>query len=149
MSRANAYIKFNDTGHLYFGGYNGTVDYMKSNILLITKETVKKYSVSDICLDGIRFYYEDEPDDYTREELESMCKNSTDCEIYTDYGGGYYWKAKGYERNPDTFSIITKNLSPYEDDFYESEDEDDTCVIHGEPDWMNDVRALIQRFRKE
>ena len=145
MSRANAYIKFNDTGHLYFGGYDGTTDYMKPNILPITKETVKKYGVSDICLSGITFYYEFEPQEFTEEEFESMVKNSTDCEIYTDYGGGYYWEAKGYERNPDTFSIITKNLSPY----YYDELEDDTYMTDGEPDWMDDVRALIKKFRDE
>ena len=136
MSRACAYIKFTNSGNLYFGGYCGTCDYMKSHILPITKENVDKYAVSDICLDGIKFYYEFEPD-VSDDDYKEMCKNSSPCEIYSTYGGGFYWEAFGYERGEDTFSVITKRLSPYYgEEAYES-------MVDGEPDWMDEVRAAI------
>ena len=73
MSRANGLIKFKD-GSIKWTIYNGTVDQMHPLYYNTNEEAWKGYK----------------HDDYPE-----VCKHEKETvEIYSDYGGGFYWEGK-------------------------------------------------------
>ena len=126
MSASFALIKFKKTGNIYYGCYEGTSDLLLPYIC-----------TPEECYDEHNGYYS--PIRCCR-ELHARAGNQSwiisddelkgsyldDVEIYSDYGGGFYWKSSGCE------AIKKVNVwgTPLEDDY--------TNVMDGVPVWVTE-----------
>lgn len=119
MSAAFALVKFKKTGNIYYGCYEGSSDIM-----------VPFICTPDEC-------YDEETDCYwaitycrkldCQHETWKFPDNVTDLddiEIYSDYGGGFYWSGTGSE----SIRMIKDYLNPWEECYRDMKD--------GEPDWV-------------
>ena len=121
MSRAIAFIRFNKTGNIYYGCYDGTVDLMYSSFT----EYQDNFDIFDWCSEHCY--------DYQKID-KNLIKDEDDIEIYSDYGGGFYWDGKGSEK----YKIITEGFDPWSD--YSN------SPIDGQPEWVKNKFAEINKF---
>lgn len=120
MSRATGLVKFLDTGNIYLGVYKGTSDVFYQRIC-----------TPEDCYDRKEKYFA--PISYFEEleALEPNWKQPKDCElrpveIYTDYGGGFFWEGLGNEK----LRFVDWNSCPI---YYGELDE-----VDGTPDWAKE-----------
>lgn len=118
MSRAIALIRFNKTGNIYYGCYDGTNDIMYNSFT----EYQDNFSIFDWCSEHCY--------DYQKID-KTLIKDEDDIEIYSDYGSGFYWDGKGSEE----YRVITKNFSPWYD--Y------DLHYINGKPYWVEEFMVNV------
>lgn len=124
MSRTIALIKFRKTGNIYCGCYNGTTDVMYDFLY----KWNPNINVFDYC------------NEHANDSLEIIKNNKIDdidnIEIYSDYGGGFYWDGKGSEK----FKIIIEGLNPWND--YSN------LPTDGQPEWVKNKFAEMYTFEK-
>ena len=118
MSKAIALIRFNKTGNIYYGCYDGTIDVMYSSFT----EYQDNLDIFDWCSEHCC--------DYQKID-KNLIKDEDNIEIYSDYGGGFYWDGKGSEEH----RIITKNFTPWYD--Y------DLNYIDGKPYWVEEFMVNV------
>ena len=116
MSRAIAFIRFNKTGNIYYGCYDGTVDLMYSSFT----EYQDNFDIFDWCSEHCY--------DYQKID-KNLIKDEDDIEIYSDYGYGFYWDGKGSEK----YKIITEGFDPWGD--YSN------LPTDGQPEWVKNYLA--------
>lgn len=127
MSRAFGLVRFKTTGNIYYGCYNGTSDIMLP--FLCTPEEC--YDEKLDCYCAIIYCQElrkkrgswDFPSDVT--DLDEV-------EIYSDYGGGFYWPGSGSE----SARMLDTHLNPWEEVYDEVKD--------GRPDWVMDFLEELE-----
>lgn len=121
MSRSYGLVKFKKTGNIYFGCYNGTTDIMLPFICTPEEcynENVDCYCSISYCMElGAR---------YGSWKLPDNVDDLDEVEIYSDYGGGFYWPGKGSE----SAKMLDRYLNPYEECYEE--------MIDGQPEWVKD-----------
>lgn len=127
MSATYALVRFKKTGNIYFGCYEGTSDTM--NPFICTPEECYdemsdcycsiSYCRGLLLSRGYRF-----PDNVT--DLDEV-------EIYSDYGGGFYW--------PGTGSESIKMIEDYRDPWEECYEK----MIDGKPEW---VEEFLKQFEE-
>ena len=107
MSRAWGVVRFKSDGKLMYYLYDGT---------------------SDICNPNLC----DSMDDVWQDHKWSKCNCYQDepVEIYSDYGGGFYWNGKACRH----CNVITKGLEPWTDD-----EDEVISITDGQPDWLGEV----------
>lgn len=121
MSRAFALVKFKRTGNIYYGCYNGTPDIMLPFLCTPQEcydKTLNCYCAITYCQDLAR-----------QRDSWKFPDNVTDLdeiEIYSDYGGGFYWPGTGSE----SIKMINDFLNPWEEVYEKMKD--------GQPDWVKD-----------
>lgn len=119
MSRTYGLVRFNKTGNIYFGCYNGTSDVMIPYICTPEEcydEKVDCYLSISYCQDLSR--------QHGTWEFPDNVDDLDEIEIYSDYGGGFYWPGIGSE----SVKMIKDYLNPYEECYDEMTD--------GQPDWV-------------
>lgn len=127
MSAAIALIRFNKTGNVYYGDYEGTSDIL-SPFICTPKEC---YDEKLDCYDPIGFC----------RKMNSTCSwifpsNVTDLddvEIYSDYGGGFYWTGAGSE----SIKMLKEYLNPWE--------ECSKAIRDGKPEWF---KGYVNEFEE-
>ena len=94
MSRSIALIRFKGSGNIYMGVYDGTVDILRNFIFL--REDC--YDADGDCYKVFTYSDKIQNDDnaYTEQDLSYIDYND-ECEIYSDYGEGFWWKGLGNE----------------------------------------------------
>ncbi len=118
MSRAYGLCRFKKTGNIYACCYNGTVDIMQPRLLTIEQATDEDGYLAVIS----KIYYSN---NCGWEELQRDPPNDLDkIEIYSDYGGGFYWNGIGSESR----QVIWEGHEPF--DKFE--------IKHGQPKWVTD-----------
>lgn len=128
MSDSFALIRFNKTKNIYYGAYVGTVDLLLPAICL-PEECYNKefdyYNPINYCR-KITYNTSNSYRDLSQEE------DLDDVEIYSDYGGGFYWFGKGSEslKLIDNFS-----LDPWRD----------SCPNDGIPLWVIEFLNEIEK----
>ena len=129
MSSSFALIKFKTTGNIYYGCYNGTSDILIP--FIYTPEEC--YNKETDCYCAISY----------GKELNKLHKswafpdNVTDLddvEIYSDYGGGFYWPGKGSE----SARMVDYYLDPFEECWGED-------LKDGKPDWVTIFLEELER----
>lgn len=129
MSASWALIKFKRTGNIYFGCYEGTSDTMNPFICTAEECYDEKldcycsiWTCREIAKHRCDFFLTDIPD-------------LDEVEVYSDYGGGFYWTAVGSE----SFKMIDNPLDEFMCvDF-------DKCT-DGKPEWVEEFeRKLMER----
>lgn len=124
MSKAWALVRFEKTGNIYCGCYNGTVDLMLP--MLCTSEEC--YDKETDCYWAIK-YCQDLP--YCEKNKN---EDIDDVEIYVDYGKGFYWKGKG---NESMKRLAFNSLDPYNIEYYHGIPVTaNETPIYGKPDWV-------------
>lgn len=122
MSRAFALVKFKKTGNIYCGCYNGTCDIMLPFLCTPQEcydEKLDCYWAITYCQElSNRYGSWKFPDDVT---------DIDDIEIYSDYGGGFYWPGTGSE----SIKMIDTCLDPYEELEW-------TDIKDGVPEWVEE-----------
>ena len=115
MSRALALIRFNKTGNIYMGAYLGVTD--TCYCIICTPEECWNEEFN--CYDPITYL-----ENYSRNAEKLPTDMWEDIEIYSDYGGGFYWKGKGSE----SLKVITSGYD-FDEDVHDYED--------GSPEWVS------------
>lgn len=127
MSASLAMIKFKKTGNIYFGCYEGTSDLLLPYIC--TPEEC--YNEKHDCYCALT---------YCRELFNRNLHNSwiisddtsdvDEVEIYSDYGGGFYWSSIGSESlkkinggDPWEYGDVTDGVPDWVKEFWEKNDE--------------------------
>ena len=120
MSHAWGAVRFESNGLIKFYEYNGTADICNAQLYNTYKEV----------WDNWRKY----------KFIECKCGKDEDIEIYTSYGGGFYWGGKGCRH----CNAITKHLEPCGTDvgtmfvgFYKNDTFWDST--NGTPDWVKNL----------
>ena len=108
MSRSLALMKFKDTGTILMGIYDGTTDFVcsymyKPEFFLTDEGFYSIFSKENECFKSDEHYNVVVPC-YTHNDV-------SDVEIYSDYGGGFYWEGRAVEK----YGYI---LSKYRNPFY-------------------------------
>lgn len=121
MSCSFALVKFKKTGNIYYGCYNGTSDIMIPFLCTPQEcydEKLDCYCAITYCRE-LSYRHESWkfPEDVT---------DLDDIEIYSDYGGGFYWSGTGSE----SIKMIDDFLDPWEA-VYED-------MKHGVPEWVEE-----------
>ena len=77
---------------------------------------------SDMCVPNL---YANQNDVFKRNKkwAECNCKHAEDVEIYSNYGGGFYWQGKACR----ICKAIKEGLKPY-----------DCNIVDGKPQWVID-----------
>lgn len=123
MSKSYALIRFYKTGNIYYGVYNGTVDTLYFNICTAEdcydKELDGYYLIHYLC-------------NKQEDVLPKGAPDLDDVDIYTSYGGGFYWKGRGSE----SLKMVLEGLSPWEFEY--------DSVIDGKPDWAERFLSVNQ-----
>ena len=128
MSASWALIRFNETGNVYMGCYEGTTDVMIPYIC--TPEECYDEGLDCYCsIIHCRDLAKDRSYDFP-----SGVEDLDKCEVYSDYGGGFYWSAVGSE----TLKMI-KN--PIEPGCVTALDFD--AITDGKPDWVEEFERSI------
>jgi hypothetical protein len=103
MSDSYGVVRFKSDGKQMFYRYNGT---------------------SDICNPCL---YDNSNDIWTHNEWEECtCNHDEPVEIYSDYGGGFYWQGRACRY----CNAITEGLEPWPSDEKEYID-----ITDGQPEW--------------
>lgn len=94
MSRSIALIRFKDSGNIYMGVYDGTVDILR-NFIFPHEDC---YDANEDCYKVFTYSdkIENDENSYTEQDLSYIDYND-ECEIYSDYGGGFWWNGLGNE----------------------------------------------------
>ena len=91
MLNTTAYIKFKDSGNLYFGCFDLIYNVLYEKIAIIGKDSVEKFRIKGtLLMDGSKFISET-IDDYSYPDVVQQ-----DCEIYVPESD-LVWPAKGNE----------------------------------------------------
>lgn len=120
MSASFVLVKFKRTGNIYYGCYEGTSDVTIP--YLCTPEEC--YIENEQCYRPISYCRH--LGDINDWEFHDSVSDLDQVEIYSDYGGGFYWHGKGSE----SIKMIKENLMPW-DNCYED-------VQNGIPKWARD-----------
>lgn len=95
MSRAIGLVKF-PNNHIYIACYDGTSDFMYSP-LITTDELQTKYD------DSVFDWNDCAMDNYSAAKAALIAaendNSAEDVEIYSDYGGGFWWNGKASEKH--------------------------------------------------
>ena len=121
MSSTWALVRFKKTGNVYMGHYNGTSDIM--NPFICTPEECYEpetdcYSSLTYCRELAKGRSWKFPDEVT--DLDEV-------EIYSDYGGGFYWSGTGSE----SIKMLNGPLDTWADS-------EDVNVTDGIPAWADE-----------
>lgn len=121
MSATFGLVKFKKTGNIYYGCYEGTTDIMIP-YLCTPEECYNEKTDGYWAITYCRKLSDQHkswkfPDDIT---------DLDDIEIYSDYGGGFYWSGTGSE----SIKMINDYLMPYEQCWEDMKD--------GEPEWVKE-----------
>ena len=120
MSRAVALVKFEKTGNIYWGCYNGISDSMYNQ--LIPYNETERYP-------GFDFFE-------TKDIEESEITDLDNVEIYSDYGRGFFWSK--HCKGSETHKCLVNGRLPFM--LIDSEDEDEQIYTEkGQPDWVKDI----------
>jgi hypothetical protein len=121
MSATYALIRFKKTGNIYHGCYEGTSDVMNPYICTAEEcydEKIDCYCAISYCRELSKgkdwVFPKDVPD-------------LDECEVYSDYGGGFYWHAIGSE----TLKMIDNPLDEYGELDFEK-------ITDGPADWVRE-----------
>lgn len=126
MSRSFTLVKFKKTGNIYYGCYNGT-----SDILLPFLCTPQEcYDETDGYYDPIT--YCTELSDRNSWKFPDNVKDLDDIEIYSDYGGGFYWSGTGSE----SVKMVYEFLNPFDEVYVDIKD--------GQPEWVEEFLKRLQ-----
>lgn len=126
MSAAEALIRFNKTGNIYYGCYEGTVDFLNSFICTPEECYMDEWEAYSPILYCRKLQSDN---DYCQfPEVNDL----DDVEIYSDYGDGFYWKGKGSE----SVKRIKYPLAPFE--------QDESYPIDGQPDWVKEFYMKLE-----
>lgn len=126
MSAAYALIKFKKTGNIYHGCYEGTSDTMNPYICTPEEcydEKLDCYCSITYCRDlakGRNWIFPDNVPDLD------------EVEVYSSYGGGFYWNAVGSE----SIKMIDNPLNEYGELDYGVE-------TYGTPDWVTEYAKSL------
>lgn len=104
MSAAFALIKFKRTGNIYYGCYEGTSDTMIPFICTPEEcydEKLDCYCAISYCRNLAR--------QGKAWPFPEAAKDIDEVEIYSDYGGGFYWTVRGSES-----ARVVESLDPYD-----------------------------------
>lgn len=119
MSGAFALIKFKKTSNIYYGYYEGSSSILRPHIC-----------TPEECYDEQYDWYD--PKSYIKTldetktwEFPDYAPDIDDVEIYSDYGYGFYWRAKGSE-----IYRMVDHSSCYDEDGYLFVEEK-----RGQPKW--------------
>lgn len=129
MSRAVALVKFEKTGNVYWGCYDGTCDFMYNQ--LTPYNEAESYPGFD---------------SFKSKDIEGLEITDLDnVEIYSDYGRGFYWSknCKGSE----THKCLVKGTWPFR--WAEFDDEEYIPIEDGQPDWVKDIFGKLFTGRKD
>lgn len=133
MSRAIALVKFNKTENIYMGVYDGTVDVLVPVIL-----PPEKCLKDDGCyhtFDSIEEAY----NQFNTDDLDYTDSDIDDVEIYSDYGGGFFWDGKGVEKYG---YILNDYLAPFMRTYHfvpwDDSPDDSILVVDGKPEWVEE-----------
>lgn len=121
MSATYALIRFKKTGNIYMGCYEGTSDIMVPYICTPEECWDEKWD----CYCAISYCRE-----LARGKSYTFPKDAPDvdeCEVYADYGGGFYWDGIGSE---SLKMIKSPEFEWGELDYEETTD--------GTPDWVRE-----------
>ena len=103
MSRSFALIKFDKTNNIYYGCYNGTSDILIPKICTPEECYDKEYNAYR------PISYLDVPSNYI---LNIQVNDFDNVYIYSDYGGGFWWRGTGSE----SAKYIKEGLDPWNED---------------------------------
>lgn len=116
MSAAYGMVKFKRTGNIYMCCYEGTSDIM---IPFIFKPEECLYLG---CYNAISYGRQlGDENDWEEPNVNDI----DDIEIYSDYGGGFYWQGKGSESAKYIISEINFGENVYD-------------YTNGKPKWVTD-----------
>lgn len=126
MSAAFALVRFKKTGNIYYSSYEGTSDILSPFICTPEECWDEKWD----CYDPIGFC----------RKMNSTCswvfpEDVTDLdeiEIYSDYGGGFYWNGVGSE----SIKMIKEYLNPWEECGKDIKD--------GQQDWVDGFLRMLE-----
>ena len=128
MSASFALIKFKRTGNIYFGCYEGTSDTM--NPYICTPEECYDEKVDCYCS---IWYCRNLGRQHKEWIFPTDIDDLDEVEIYSDYGGGFYWAGIGSE------SI--KMIDSPVDEFGEL---DFGKITDGRPEWVEEYLAQFE-----
>lgn len=121
MSRAFGLVRFSRTGNIYYCCYNGTCDITIP--FLCTSEEC--YNEKLDCYCAIT-YCQELSRQHGSWAFPDNVSDLDDIEIYSDYGGGFYWRGTGSE----SIKMINDYLAPFEECYKDIKD--------GQPDWVKE-----------
>lgn len=117
MGKSIALVKCKSDNSIYIGVYNGTSDTLERYF-----KPIDKYESFEKLIEEIKSKY------YARPPF-----NEEPCEIYSDYGGGFWWNGTFDRKQRAVVKGYTLDCIECERYGYEPE-------IHNEiPDWVNEV----------
>ena len=127
MSASYGLVKFKKTGNVYYCCYEGTSDIMIP--FLCTPEECFDKSFDGFC--AITYCRElgDKAKTWEFPEVDDL----DDIEIYSDYGGGFYWNGIGSE----SAKMIKEEIN-FGEKVYEYTD--------GKPLWINDFERELDKI---
>lgn len=120
MSASFGLVKFKKTGNIYYGCYEGTTDIMIPYIC--TPEEC--YNEERDCYCAITYCRKLSSQQSWR--FPDDIADLDDIEIYSDYGGGFYWRGTGSE----SIKMIKNYLNPFEEVWED--------MKYGEPEWVKE-----------
>ena len=126
MSKAFALVKFKKTGNIYYGCYNGTPDILLP--FLCTPQECYDETLDCYC----SVAYCTELSDHNSWEFPDNVTDLDNIEIYSDYGGGFYWSGTGSE----SVKMVNEFLNPF-DEVYED-------IKDGQPEWVEDFLKRLE-----
>lgn len=140
MSRSMALIKFLDSGNIYMGLYSGTTDIMYP-LFAESKECWSDAYGGYAVIDHISSICEafQEPI-YSPSDISNI-------EIYSDYGGGFFWEGKGVE---SCRLILPEYRFPFGNTYpdpWTGDTSDMIEVCDGAPEWAEEFMNKI--FNRE
>lgn len=115
MSAAFGLIRFQRTGNIYYGCYEGTSDVM-----------IPYLCTPEECYDDGPIYYCRHLGDTNDWKFPDDIPDLDQVEIYSGYGNGFYWPSEGSE----SIRMIKGNLMPW-DNCYED-------IKDGTPQWAKE-----------
>ena len=116
MSASYGLVKFKTTGNIYMCCYEGTSDIMIPFIFK-PEECYTKDGYYNVISYGRELAKKNNWDIPKASDVDEI-------EIYSDYGGGFYWKGKGSE----SLKVITSGYD-FDEDVHDYED--------GSPEWVS------------
>ena len=134
MSRSLALIKFLDTGNIYMGVYNGTVDVLYPYIF-------PKEKCWDPVSQGYCYLdYVDKNFEMLEAKTEPIVDSTQalDVEIYSDYGGGFFWDGKADE---NACKVLDEYLNPWGKNYpdpWTGDTSDCIFITDGKPEWVKE-----------
>ena len=128
MSRCLALMRFKDTGTILMGIYSGITDVVYPRMF----PCEHFWNDEQQCY----FIFEHEYDclNYNHEHI--RLENAVDVEIYSDYGGGFYWEGRAVEKYG---YILPYYQTPFGNNHPFYLDDDNSIVVYdGIPNWAKE-----------